>query len=54
MGNTPTVCADDLLSILGVFKDTQNAKGVNNFLQRLDLDPINKKQQNNNDPGGRP
>jgi hypothetical protein len=39
MENTPTVCADDLPSVLGIFKNDPKSKSVNNVLQRLDLDP---------------
>ena len=38
MENTPMVCADDLTSIRGIFKNDPKSRSVNNSLQRLDLD----------------
>ena len=39
MENTPTGCADDLPSILAIFKNDPKSRSVNNSLQRPDLDP---------------
>lgn len=41
--NTPTVCADDLFTILGIFKRDPKSRSVNKFLQQLDFDPNNIK-----------
>ena len=35
MENTPTVCADDLLTILGIFENDPKSRSVNNSLQQL-------------------
>ena len=37
MESTPTGCADDLSTILGLFKNDPKWRSVNNYLQRLDL-----------------
>ena len=37
MGNTPTGCADDLLTILGICKNDPKTRSVNNSLQRLNI-----------------
>jgi hypothetical protein len=39
IGNTPTVWADDLPTILAFFKKYKTSRSVNNSLQRLDFDP---------------
>ena len=39
MGNTPTGCAHDLPTILGIFKKYAKSISVNNSLQQLDFDP---------------
>ena len=39
MENTPTVCADNLPTILGIFKNEPKSRSVNNSLQQLDFDP---------------
>ena len=39
MENTPPLRADDLSSILGIFKNDPILKSVNNSLQQLDFDP---------------
>ena len=39
MASTPTRCADDLPSILGIFKKYSKSRSVNNSPQWLDLDP---------------
>jgi len=41
--NTPTVCADDLFTILGIFKRDPKSRSVHKFLQQLDFDPNNIK-----------
>ena len=39
MENSPTVCADDLPTILGIVKNDPKSRSVNNSLQQLDFDP---------------
>ena len=39
MENTPTGRADDLPTILGIFKNDPKSRSVNNSLQQLDFDP---------------
>ena len=39
MENTPMVRADDLPSILAIFKNNPNSRSVNKSLQQLDFDP---------------
>ena len=41
MGNTPTGCADDSLTILGISKKWFNVDKFKHFFQRLNLDPNN-------------
>jgi hypothetical protein len=39
MGNTPTGRANDLPTMLAIFKSDPKSRSVNNLLQQLDLDP---------------
>ena len=39
MENTPMGCGSDLPRILGMSENYPKSRSVNNFLQRLDLDP---------------
>ena len=39
MENTPTGCADDLPSILGIFPNDPKSRSVNNSLQQLNFNP---------------
>ena len=39
MENTPTGCGDDLLTILGIFKNDPKSRSVNIFVQLLDFLP---------------
>ena len=41
MENTPTVCADDLPTILGIFKNEPISRSARIFIQKLDFDPNN-------------
>ena len=57
MENTPTVCADDLLSILGIFKNDLKSRSVNNSFKQSDLglrwvSPRVSRQDKTNPPPG--
>ena len=39
MENTPTGHADDLPTMLGIFKNAPKSRSVNLFVQQLDFDP---------------
>ena len=39
MENTPMGCADDLSTIMGIYKNDSKSKSVHNSLQQLDFDP---------------
>ena len=44
MENTPMLCADDLLTILSIFKNDLKSRSVHNSFQQLDFDPDSIKE----------
>ena len=56
MGNTPMGSADDLFTILGIFKTDPKSRNVKNSLQQLDFDSnsIQQKKKTAKDPPRKP